>query len=93
MNFIEHWDQERENLPFEIDGIVIKVNKYSNQEELGYTAKSPRWAISYKFKTERVENYFGEYNLSGRKNRIYHPSCKSFCSAIRRYNGKKSFFA
>ena len=55
MNFIEHWDQERENLPFEIDGIVIKVNKYSNQEELGYTAKSPRWAISYKFKTERVE--------------------------------------
>ena len=55
MNFIEHWNQERENLPFEIDGIVIKVNKYNNQEELGYTAKSPRWAISYKFKTERVE--------------------------------------
>ena len=55
MNFIQHWDSERENLPFEIDGIVIKVNKYDNQEELGYTAKSPRWAISYKFKTERVE--------------------------------------
>jgi len=55
MSFIEHWGRERDNLPFEIDGIVIKVNNYDNQEELGYTAKSPRWAISYKFKTERVE--------------------------------------
>ena len=55
MNFIAYWDSERKNLPFEIDGIVIKVNNYHSQEELGYTAKSPRWAISYKFKTERVE--------------------------------------
>ncbi|MBL1281452.1 MAG: NAD-dependent DNA ligase LigA [Fluviicola sp.] len=55
MDFIHYWDKERANLPFEIDGIVIKVNKYHKQEELGYTAKSPRWAIAYKFKAERVE--------------------------------------
>lgn len=56
MNFINHWDENRSKLPFEIDGIVIKVNQYHQQEELGYTAKSPRWAISYKFKAERVES-------------------------------------
>jgi len=56
MNFINHWSEERQNLPFEIDGIVIKVNAYHRQEELGYTAKSPRWAIAYKFKAERVES-------------------------------------
>lgn len=53
--FIAKWDKERHNLSFEIDGIVIKVNDYSDQEELGFTAKSPRWAISYKFKAEEVE--------------------------------------
>ncbi|MCH2230479.1 MAG: NAD-dependent DNA ligase LigA [Crocinitomicaceae bacterium] len=56
MDFIMHWDEHRGQLPFEIDGIVIKVNQYHNQEELGYTAKSPRWAIAYKFKAERVES-------------------------------------
>ena len=55
MNFINFWDENRINLPFEIDGIVIKVNKYKNQLELGNTSKYPRWAISYKYKTERVE--------------------------------------
>lgn len=55
MSFIEYWDAQRENLPFEIDGVVIKVNNYAMQEELGFTAKSPRWAIAYKFKAERVE--------------------------------------
>lgn len=54
MEFIDYWDKNRSGLPFEIDGIVIKVDDYLQQEELGYTAKSPRWAISYKFKTERV---------------------------------------
>jgi DNA ligase (NAD+) len=54
MEFINYWDEERKNLPFEIDGVVIKVNNYDRQEMLGYTAKSPRWAIAYKFKTERV---------------------------------------
>ncbi|MBD1392426.1 NAD-dependent DNA ligase LigA [Mucilaginibacter glaciei] len=55
LNFINHWDKERFNLSYDIDGIVIKVNNYSQQQELGFTAKSPRWAISYKFKAERVE--------------------------------------
>ena len=54
MNFIEHWDEQRKNLPFEIDGVVIKVNNYRQQDELGFTAKSPRWAIAYKFKAEEV---------------------------------------
>lgn len=55
LSFIDHWDTQRRQLPFEIDGIVIKVNSYAQQEELGFTAKSPRWAIAYKFKAERVE--------------------------------------
>ncbi|MCK5784909.1 MAG: NAD-dependent DNA ligase LigA, partial [Desulfobacterales bacterium] len=52
--FIRDWDKGRDSLPLEIDGVVIKVNSYRQQEELGATAKSPRWAISYKFKAERV---------------------------------------
>jgi DNA ligase (NAD+) len=54
-DFINFWDLERHQLPFEIDGIVIKVNSYRQQDELGATAKSPRWAIAYKFKAERQE--------------------------------------
>jgi len=53
--FIDYWDIERHHLSYEIDGIVIKVNDYAQQEELGFTAKNPRWATSYKFKAERVE--------------------------------------
>lgn len=52
--FINHWDKARHDLPFEIDGIVIKVNSFAHQEELGMTAKSPRWAIAYKFKAESL---------------------------------------
>ena len=58
--FIEHWSAARNNLNFEIDGIVIKVNDYYLQEELGYTAKSPRWAIAYKFKAEQVETFLNK---------------------------------
>lgn len=52
--FIDHWDTSRQSLPFDIDGVVIKVNGFSQQEELGYTSKTPRWAIAYKFKAEQV---------------------------------------
>jgi DNA ligase (NAD+) len=55
MNFIHFWDDKRYSLPFEIDGVVIKVNSYKQQQQLGFTAKSPRWAIAYKFKAHRVE--------------------------------------
>ena len=60
MDFINYWDKERSKLPFEIDGIVIKVDHYDQQEELGYTAKSPRWAIAYKFKAESVSTKLNE---------------------------------
>ena len=52
--FITYWDTHRHNLPYETDGVVVKVNSFQYQEELGYTAKSPRWAIAYKFKSEQV---------------------------------------
>jgi len=53
--FIHHWETERFKLSYDIDGIVIKVNSYAQQQELGFTAKSPRWAISYKYKAAEVE--------------------------------------
>jgi DNA ligase (NAD+) len=52
--FIDQWNTERDRLPFDIDGIVIKVNSYEQQKLAGFTAKSPRWAIAYKFKAEQV---------------------------------------
>ena len=51
-DYIKHWDEARKLLTYDIDGVVIKINDYHQREELGYTAKSPRWAIAYKFKTE-----------------------------------------
>ncbi len=53
--FIAYWENERFNLSYDIDGIVIKVNSYAQQQELGFTAKSPRWAISYKYKAAEVQ--------------------------------------
>lgn len=55
MAFIHFWELERVNLAFDIDGIVIKVNSYQHQKAMGFTAKSPRWATSFKFKTKSVE--------------------------------------
>lgn len=55
MDFIHYWDIQRFTLPFDIDGVVLKVNSFEQQEQLGLTAKSPRWAIAYKFKTQQVE--------------------------------------
>ena len=54
MAFIDYWDEHRHELPYETDGVVVKVNSIHQQEELGYTAKSPRWAVAYKFKAEQV---------------------------------------
>jgi len=53
-DFINYWDKHRHELPYETDGVVIKINSIHQQEELGYTAKSPRWAMAYKFKSEQV---------------------------------------
>ena len=60
MDFIKFWDKSRGELPFAIDGVVIKVDRYDQQELLGLTSKSPRWAISYKFETERVRTQLKE---------------------------------
>ena len=54
MDYIKYWDKERKNLPVATDGIVLKVNSLTQQKNLGYTAKSPRWAIAYKFQAERA---------------------------------------
>ena len=60
MEFIDYWDIHRHELPYETDGVVIKVNNLQHQEELGYTAKSPRWAMAYKFKAEQVSTVLNE---------------------------------
>lgn len=60
LQFIHFWEEKRFDLSYDIDGIVIKVNNYAQQEELGFTAKSPRWAISYKYKAQEVETILNE---------------------------------
>lgn len=54
LNFIDYWEHKRHELPYETDGVVVKVNDIHLQEELGYTAKSPRWAIAYKYRAEQA---------------------------------------
>ena len=58
--FIKYWDVHRHDLPYETDGVVVKVNSTFQQDELGYTAKAPRWAIAYKFKAEQVSTRLNE---------------------------------
>ncbi|MGD1946638.1 MAG: NAD-dependent DNA ligase LigA [Croceivirga sp.] len=58
--FVEHWDTARHDLPYETDGVVVKVNSLRYQEELGHTAKAPRWAMAYKFKAEQVSTLLNE---------------------------------
>ena len=60
IDFVNYWDNKRHHLPYDIDGIVIKVNDLRLQEQMGFTAKSPRWAISYKFKAEQVSTVLNE---------------------------------
>ena len=60
LQFIAAWDVKRHELPYETDGVVIKVNSLRQQEELGYTAKAPRWAMAYKFKTEQQSTVLNE---------------------------------
>ncbi|CAM1333476.1 NAD-dependent DNA ligase LigA [Tenacibaculum aestuariivivum] len=59
-DFVNYWDIKRHDLPYETDGVVIKVNNLQQQEELGYTSKAPRWAIAYKFKAEQVSTILHE---------------------------------
>ncbi|MBP4137919.1 NAD-dependent DNA ligase LigA [Flavobacterium geliluteum] len=61
-DFIDYWDTHRHQLPYETDGVVVKVDSIRHQEELGYTAKSPRWAMAYKFKSEQVSTKLNSIN-------------------------------
>ncbi|MDO6517076.1 NAD-dependent DNA ligase LigA [Zobellia uliginosa] len=60
MAFVNQWDSQRHDLPYETDGVVVKVNSIQHQEELGFTSKSPRWAMAYKFKAEQVSTLLNE---------------------------------
>ena len=60
IEFVDYWNVHRHDLPYETDGVVIKVNNLFQQEELGYTAKAPRWAIAYKFKAEKATTVLNE---------------------------------
>ena len=60
LDYVNYWEEHRHNLPCEIDGVVVKVNSLFQQDELGYTAKAPRWAMAYKFKAEQVSTRLNE---------------------------------
>ena len=76
-NLYPHWETERKNLPFDTDGVVIKVNSLRLQQELGFTAKSPRWAIAYKYKAEEALTRLLSVVISGWQNRYSYSGCKS----------------
>lgn len=63
LDFINYWDKERYNLPFQIDGIVIKVNEIKHQDQLGFVARSPRWAVAYKFESETISTKLNDITL------------------------------
>jgi len=60
LEYVDYWDSHRHDLPYEIDGVVVKVNSLYQQDELGFTAKAPRWAMAYKFKAEQVSTLLNE---------------------------------
>lgn len=60
LEYVNYWDVHRHDLPYEIDGVVIKVNNLNQQDELGFTSKAPRWAMAYKFKAEQVSTLLNE---------------------------------
>ncbi|RUL49317.1 NAD-dependent DNA ligase LigA [Lysinibacillus antri] len=72
--FIDKWTEDRLNLPYEIDGIVVKVNRYAHQDELGFTAKSPRWAIAYKFPAEEVVTKIIDIELTVGRTGVHTPT-------------------
>ena len=63
MSYIHEWDEQRDSLPFQIDGVVIKVNALRDQEELGFVARSPRWAIAYKFEALKAQTILKDITL------------------------------
>ena len=92
-DFVNYWDAKRNDLPYETDGIVIKVNNLQQQEELGYTAKAPRWAIAYKFKAAQVSTILNEMTYPSWQNWCNYTSCKSRSCSVGRNNCKTCFSA
>ena len=89
-DYIHYWDTERKNLPVATDGIVLKVNSLRQQKNLGFTAKSPRWAIAYKFQAERAETRLNSVSFQvGRTGAV----SQSGTGLIGRNCGKARFFA
>ena len=84
IDFVKQMGFERNKLPFEIDGLVIKVNDLELHEKLGFTAKSPRWAISYKFKALQAKTILKDY-ISSWKNWCYYSCCRFETCSISRY--------
>lgn len=92
LEFIRYWDVERKNLPVATDGVVLKVNSARQQRNLGYTAKSPRWAIAYKFQAESLHPSEQHLIPSGTHG-CHHTSGQSRSRATGRYGGETSLFA
>ena len=89
LKFIAHWDTERKSLPYDIDGVVVKVNSLEQQDLLGFTAKSPRWAIAYKYKAEQVSTRLAFNLIPDRQNGKCYSGGKSSAGAASRNDCKK----